>query len=1262
MTSTLRYLFLMALLGFAGEAVAQELRGTVLDEKKFPMMNASVTVKSGGITKGGVITDLDGEFSVKPLDAGSYDVIITYAGYPTKTITGVQVAAGEITPLKVSMAHEGGKVLKDAVVKWKKPLINEYSTSTTMTSSDIKKIGTTSTTDVVALAPGSYQAKRGGVINADGGRGDQNLYIIDGVQVQGTNGINMAQGATEALEVMSSGISAKYGDVSGAVINITSKGVSAKYAGNARFQHSIDGYNNNVASASVSGPILKLRRGKDSVKVPVMGFSLSGDYYDDHNRNPAYEKQYVTKDEVLADILKNPLKVVTDNSGNPVFNYRSNYVTFNDLKQVKQPPNNNTKEVRLNGKLDYKLTDQMRITMGGMFGYTKEDLYSRNRNLFAPDATPIRNSYNSRGFLRFTQKFGKQGASDTSKKNIISNANYTVQVDFQQVYRDQQDPVFKKSLFEYGYVGQFDKNYFDIYRANDVDSVSGRKGTILQNSLLTSVSYLRDPKERNSNLANYTSQLYRSAGEFLPNSITRLQSFNGMANGDQPSTTYSNFLSPGTTRSAYSMVKSNQYSLSVDANFDMKLGKVKHGIEFGLYYQQRVERSFVARSNLNGVGTATIWQLMRQLASSTDGGGLVLDKSNPIFRVNGKDYTLADVRSGSVIPSPADTIYYNYANNNATQFDKNLRKKLGYSATQNINVDALDPTLFSLDMFTADELLNSGKDYVTYYGYTYDGKTQNGVANFNDFWTAKDANGNFTRPIGAFSPNYIAGYILDKFKYKNLIFNVGARIDRFSANTKVLKDPYSLYASKTKGQVAGASNFYNGGEHPSNIGDDYVVYVDDNNSPKPNVIGYRKDDKWYDPYGNLTDDPKTLKEKYTGGRDPQPYLIDNVKITDSNYNPNSAFTDYTPQVTVMPRFQVSFPINDKSKFFAHYDIYVQRPTPSSLNNATAVDYFFLTQNANTIINNANLRSQKTYDYELGFEQVIGKNAALKIIGFYKERKDMVAIRPYLYAYPTTYYTFGNRDFSSTKGLKLYYDLRPEKSHFGMTIAYTLQFAEGTGSGPYSGNAGGTTQISPQGLLQNFIEAGQPNLRYVNALDIDSRHNIVSNLDYRYGDKEGPTIGNKHIFQNAGINFIARVRSGEPYTRIANAVGNTIVGTINGSRLPWHFNTDLRLNKDFAIEFGKKKKGMPEGVTQRKVQKFGAYIYFQNLLNTREITGVYGYTGRPDDNGFLTSSFGQQAIPQQINQQSYIDLYKINTNNPDNLNYARAISIGLEYNF
>ena len=42
-------------------------------------------------------------------------------------------------------------------------------------------------------------------------------------------------------------------------------------------------------------------------------------------------------------------------------------------------------------------------------------------------------------------------------------------------------------------------------------------------------------------------------------------------------------------------------------------------------------------------------------------------------------------------------------------------------------------------------------------------------------------------------PLYIAGYIQDKFRYKDVIFSLGVRVDRYDANTKVLKDPYSLY-------------------------------------------------------------------------------------------------------------------------------------------------------------------------------------------------------------------------------------------------------------------------------------------------------------------------------------------------------------------------------------------------------------------------------------------------------------------------------------
>jgi hypothetical protein len=57
------------------------------------------------------------------------------------------------------------------------------------------------------------------------------------------------------------------------------------------------------------------------------------------------------------------------------------------------------------------------------------------------------------------------------------------------------------------------------------------------------------------------------------------------------------------------------------------------------------------------------------------------------------------------------------------------------------------------------------------------------------------------RPVGAFSPIYMFGYILDKFSYKDLSFNIGLRVDRYDANQKVLKDPYSLYGVRKNGDL-----------------------------------------------------------------------------------------------------------------------------------------------------------------------------------------------------------------------------------------------------------------------------------------------------------------------------------------------------------------------------------------------------------------------------------------------------------------------------
>ena len=162
----------------------------------------------------------------------------------------------------------------------------------------------------------------------------------------------------------------------------------------------------------------------------------------------------------------------------------------------------------------------------------------------------------------------------------------------------------------------------------------------------------------------------------------------------------------------------------------------------------------------------------------------------------------------------------------------------------------------------------------------------------------------------------------------------------------------------------------------------------------------------------------------------------------TGYDPNNSFTDYKPQINLAPRISFSFPISTSALFYAHYDLIVQRPKTNVF--TSPLDYFTMSQNAQQVINNPDLKPEKLIDYEMGFQQKLTDNSALTLSFFYKERKDIIQVRPYLYAYPITYYTYGNRDFSTTKGVSMKYDLR-RLGHLIMNLNYTLQFAEGTGS-------------------------------------------------------------------------------------------------------------------------------------------------------------------------------------------------------------------------
>ena len=166
----------------------------------------------------------------------------------------------------------------------------------------------------------------------------------------------------------------------------------------------------------------------------------------------------------------------------------------------------------------------------------------------------------------------------------------------------------------------------------------------------------------------------------------------------------------------------------------------------------------------------------------------------------------------------------------------------GGAGSQFIDIDQYDPNIYSFDMFSPDELFNGGQSFVSYWGYDHTGQKASGVTDIRDYFNEFDENGNYKRHIGAFQPIYMAGYLMDKFAFRDIVFNVGVRVDVFDANQPVLKDPWLFYEAKTVSEAKSAfiddpnqtwlSNI------PTSMGDDYVVYVNDVNNPTA-VNGFR---------------------------------------------------------------------------------------------------------------------------------------------------------------------------------------------------------------------------------------------------------------------------------------------------------------------------------------------------------------------------------------------------------------------------------------
>lgn len=1185
------------------------LTGTITDDSNEPLIGATVKVLKGTSFVRGTVTDYNGEYRVS-IDPGTYDVEFSYTGFQAQRITGVRVLGGQITTQNVTMSNSN--VLEEVeITAYKVPLIEQDQTSSgqTLTSEQIKNLPTRSVNTIVATTVGATSID-GGDVNIKGARSNGTDYYIDGIRVSG--GVPPVQDF-EQISVVTSGVGAEIGDLTGGFISGTTKGPAGEFHGGFDVENSkgLDAFGYLLATANISGPIIKKKLADGKTRT-VLGFRLSGQYLTRDEDDPPALPVFQAKDAVQSQLERSPITRLGNNLVNS-----AEFLTNDDVDRLKARPYQKATDIDLNGKIDLKLTSNIDISLTGT--------YTDNRNLVdggssvgdpgwfmlnaANNPTEFANTY--RGNFRFRHRLGNAEAikpdNSSSRRVSISNANYQIQFAYERNTSSVSDKRHGDRLFNYGYIGRFETTQLPIVEPND-------------NSVWTNVGYNDrfigyTPGGVNPVLEAYNEFAIKDADAIaaspFPAELTFLtrNGFVSQVYDDVWGGMYSNV---GLSHNRFQKTENDLATLNATVNFDLKLGKTgTHNIQFGLLNEQRTNRFY--RVNPNSL------YLWASQYANIHFNGLDTTQVTGTFEVPGLGITVP-LHPYATVDLPENRFY------------RAVRESTGVPLNEWVNVNGLTPDQLDLSMFSPRELMD--QNLIAYYGYDYLGNRTGDGITFNDFFRSRAVDNVRDFPNAPLRPLYQAAWLKDKFTFNKMIFSLGVRIERFDLNTKVLRDPYSLY------RIMDAKTFYEtvptSAPRPNTIGDEFKVYTV---SEQDNTItAFRTGDTWYFPDGRQANDGNVI----FGGGVVHPYLFNPEEdVTNPDFDPSGSFDDYTPQVNWLPRLAFSFPISEKANFFAHYDILVQRP-PSNW-QVTPREYFYFYRPGTK--NNANLLPERVVDYEVGFQQELNKRSAIKFSAYYREFRDMIQRRTILFV-PVigTYDTYDNIDFATVKGFTWQYDLRRTKNT-ELRIAYTLQFADGTGS----------DSESQRGLTQ------RGNVRYLFPLNFDERHNLNATIDYRFdGGKAytGPIINGKKILADFGINLIATAASGRPYTqkfRPARFGANGTVGAVNGSRLPWRFNVDLRIDKTFRLN-------------QKAKKPLDLNVYFRvaNLLNRLNVLGVYAATGSPTDDGYLAIPDGKQVVNQVeqsgLNPQAYLDSYSWLVRNPNNFALPRRVFVGAAFYF
>ena len=235
---------------FAQARTTGEIAGQITDENGEPLAGATVTATSidSGIERE-VTTDANGNYYIGLLSVGNWSVVITAIGMQPR-VTSFRVGLGEKIPLDAQMAP--GEVIAEEITIYSS--LTALETIGTQENIDYREdvellpIDNRNINLVARLAGHVSDAvQTGGTNSIAGAPTYDTVVLLDGAEISdpffGSGTTVYLEDMIEEVQVLTSGISARYGRFQGGVINAITKSGSNRYEATIRYEVDRESWN-----------------------------------------------------------------------------------------------------------------------------------------------------------------------------------------------------------------------------------------------------------------------------------------------------------------------------------------------------------------------------------------------------------------------------------------------------------------------------------------------------------------------------------------------------------------------------------------------------------------------------------------------------------------------------------------------------------------------------------------------------------------------------------------------------------------------------------------------------------------------------------------------------------------------------------------------------------------------------------------------------------------------------------------------------------